>query len=48
MGIMRTLTEWRRYRETRQELSRLTGRELEDIGFNRADIPHVARQAARG
>ncbi|MCI5073772.1 DUF1127 domain-containing protein [Oricola sp.] len=47
MSIARTLAEWRRYRETSIELSRLTNRELADIGFTRGDIPFVARKAAR-
>ena len=47
MNIARTFNEWRRYRQTREELYRLSSRELEDIGFNRGDIPTVARKAAR-
>ena len=47
MKLVRTFNEWRRYRETTLELNRLTGRELEDIGFARGDIPQVARRAAR-
>lgn len=48
MNIARSFTEWRRYRETRYQLNQLSGRELEDIGYNRADIVNVARRAARG
>lgn len=48
MNIARSFTEWRRFRETRYQLNLLSGRELEDIGFNRADIADVARRAARG
>jgi uncharacterized protein YjiS (DUF1127 family) len=47
MNIARSLTEWRRFRETRYQLNQLSSRELEDIGFNRADITYVARRAAR-
>jgi uncharacterized protein YjiS (DUF1127 family) len=36
---------WRRYRETYNELTRLTDRELADLGINRADIGRIARQA---
>jgi uncharacterized protein YjiS (DUF1127 family) len=48
MNIARSLTEWRRFRETRYQLNQLSSRELEDIGYNRADIVDVARRAARG
>jgi len=48
MNIARSLNEWRRYRETRYQLNQLSSRELEDIGFNRADITYVARRASRG
>ena len=34
------------YRQTHEELSQLTDRELNDLGFSRADIPAVARSAA--
>lgn len=36
-----------RYRETVRELSRLTDRELNDLGISRADIPYIARRAAQ-
>ena len=36
---------WRRYRETYNELMRLSNRELNDLGINRADIPTIARQS---
>ncbi|GAB4351226.1 MAG: DUF1127 domain-containing protein [Oricola sp.] len=48
MNIARSFAEWRRYRETRYQLNQLSMRELEDIGYNRADIVSVARRAARG
>ncbi|WP_193177657.1 DUF1127 domain-containing protein [Oricola nitratireducens] len=47
MGIARSFAEWRRYRATCNELSRLTSRELNDLGINRGDIPFVARKASR-
>ena len=47
MNLVRSFNEWRRYRETSLELKRLSGRELEDIGFARGDIASVARRAAR-
>ncbi|QKV17766.1 DUF1127 domain-containing protein [Oricola thermophila] len=48
MNIVRSFNEWRRYRATCNELSRLTSRELNDLGINRGDIPYVARRATRG
>jgi uncharacterized protein YjiS (DUF1127 family) len=48
MKLAHSFNEWRRFRETFRELNRLSGRELEDIGFNRADITSVARRAVRG
>jgi uncharacterized protein YjiS (DUF1127 family) len=47
MNITRSFNEWRRFRVTRDALNRLSSRELEDIGFNRGDIPAVARKSAR-
>ncbi len=47
MNIARSFQSWRRYRETVGELNRLTQRELADLGMSRADIPAVARRAAR-
>jgi uncharacterized protein YjiS (DUF1127 family) len=35
-----------RYRETVRELSRLTDRELDDLGLSRSDIQYVARTHA--
>jgi uncharacterized protein YjiS (DUF1127 family) len=37
---------WRRYRNSIRELSRLTDRELADLGLNRYDIETVARRSA--
>jgi uncharacterized protein YjiS (DUF1127 family) len=31
-----------------RELSTYTDRELQDLGIDRADIPHIARSAVRG
>ncbi|MBZ0164413.1 MAG: DUF1127 domain-containing protein [Notoacmeibacter sp.] len=45
MGIVRNYRNWRRYRETVNELSRLSNRELNDLGISRYDIPFVARKA---
>ena len=37
------LTQWADARETRNQLNRLTDRELSDIGLSRGDIERVAR-----
>ena len=51
-GIAMRLSDWfgeqRRYRQTMNELSALTDRELEDIGVSRCDIEDVAQRCARG
>ncbi|WP_407525337.1 DUF1127 domain-containing protein [Methylobacterium oryzisoli] len=41
--ILSKLRSYLRYRETVLELSRLTDRELEDLGISRYDIRGVAR-----
>ena len=45
MGIAKKLTNWRKYRETVNELGRMTDRELSDLGIGRTDIRRVARTA---
>ncbi len=48
--MIRNLTSkfntWRRFRESVRELSRLSDRELSDLGIGRGDIVDVVRQAA--
>jgi len=44
--IAEKVNAWRRYRTSVRELSRLTDRELNDLGLNRYDIETVARQTA--
>ena len=39
---------WRMYRETLDQLSRLSDRDLRDIGVSRGDIPAIALKCARG
>jgi uncharacterized protein YjiS (DUF1127 family) len=50
-GIVMRLSGWfgeqRRYRQTMNELSALTDRELADIGLTRSDIEDVAQRCAR-
>ena len=48
MGILNSYKTWKKYRETYNELNRLTGRELADLGIARADIERVARTAVAG
>ena len=46
---IRNLTErilsWRRYRQSIRELSRLSDRELADLGINRLEIASIARKS---
>lgn len=46
MNIKKSYSAWRKYRETVNELSRMTDRELSDLGIGRGDINYVARRAA--
>ena len=45
MNIVRNFRNWRQYRNTVSELSRLSNRELADLGINRGEIHAVARKA---
>ena len=45
MNLIRSYSNWRRYRDTVNELNQLSTRELNDLGISRADIPFVARQS---
>ena len=42
MNILRNYRNWRRYRDTVNELSRLSNRELTDLGISRCEIESVA------
>ncbi|GGG25657.1 DUF1127 domain-containing protein [Chelatococcus composti] len=44
--ILARIKAYLRYRETVRELSRLTDRELNDLGISRWDIPFVAKKHA--
>ncbi len=45
--ILSKIRNYLQYRETVAELSRLTDRELEDLGISRYDIETVARTGGR-
>lgn len=45
MNLVRNYRNWRRYRDTVNELSRLSNRELNDLGITRGDIRTVAAKA---
>jgi len=47
MNLFRSLNNWRRYRTTVNELSRLSSHELSDLGIHRSEISTIARKAAR-
>lgn len=42
--ILAKIRSYLRYRDTVRELSRLTDRELNDLGLSRWDIPFIARK----
>ena len=44
--VMAKIRSYLKYRETVRELSRLTDRELEDIGITRVDIDELARSGS--
>ncbi len=46
-ALVRRYRSWRQYRQTFDELMRLSPRELDDLGIHRADIGNIARQSAR-
>ena len=45
MNLIENYREWRRYRSAVSALSRLSDRELNDVGIIRADIPRAVRHA---
>ncbi|WP_150524573.1 DUF1127 domain-containing protein [Roseibium sediminis] len=46
-SVVRSYRNWKRYRATYDELSRLSNRELNDLGISRADISHFARASMK-
>ena len=47
MDVVKSIRNWNRVRQTRNELSALSTRELADLGITRGDIPFIARRAAK-
>ena len=45
MDLIKNFRNWRTYRQTVSELSRLSNRELSDLGIARSEISAVARRA---
>ena len=46
MNMARSFNNWRKYRQTVNELDRMTTRELRDLGIERSEIKSVARAAS--
>ena len=46
-NVVSKFRSYAKYQETYRELARLSSRELADLGISRADIPEIARRAAR-
>ncbi|SHM70912.1 DUF1127 domain-containing protein [Roseibium suaedae] len=46
-SVVRKYQSWRRYRSTYEELSRLSNRELHDLGIARGNIDYFAYNSAR-
>ncbi len=45
MNVARSFNNWLKYRQTVNELGRMSSRELQDLGISKADIHRVARAA---
>ncbi|CTQ55664.1 hypothetical protein LP7551_04210 [Roseibium album] len=45
--VVRKYNTWKRFRQTYDELSMLSNRELTDLGIARSDIAHYARQSSK-
>jgi uncharacterized protein YjiS (DUF1127 family) len=43
VNVARSFNNWRKFRQTVTELGRMSSRELQDLGIDRADIRSVAR-----
>jgi uncharacterized protein YjiS (DUF1127 family) len=47
-SLRRTISDYRLYRKTLEELDNLTDRDLNDLGLGRCDIPRIARETVYG
>jgi uncharacterized protein YjiS (DUF1127 family) len=47
MNVARSFNNWVKFRQTVNELGRMSARELQDLGIDRADIRRVARASVR-
>ncbi|WP_081687878.1 DUF1127 domain-containing protein [Rhizobium mesoamericanum] len=45
MNVARSFNNWRKFRQTVNELGRMSNRELQDLGIDRTEIRSVARAA---
>ena len=45
ISLKQSFANWRQYRNTCNELYRMSDRDLSDLGISRGDIPFVARRA---
>ncbi|WP_315919795.1 DUF1127 domain-containing protein [Mesorhizobium sp. SP-1A] len=45
MNLIRNYRNWRAYRDTVNELGRLSNRQLKDLGIERTEIRQIARRA---
>ncbi|WP_299813441.1 DUF1127 domain-containing protein [uncultured Roseibium sp.] len=46
-NVVRKFNNWKRFRQTYDELSSLSNRELDDLGIARTDIARYARMSAK-
>ena len=45
MNLIRNYRNWRAYRDTVNELGRLSNHQLDDLGIKRSEIKRIARGA---
>ncbi|MHA7772742.1 DUF1127 domain-containing protein [Roseibium sp. M-1] len=45
--VVRKFNNWKRFRQTYDELSNLSNRELDDLGIARGDIARFARMSTK-
>ena len=48
MNVARSFNNWVKFRQTVNELGRMSSRELQDLGIARSDIRRVARASIAG